>query len=308
MNDQQPGLVRPDVSAAEAVVIARSRFGIEVTATELGSNQDRNFLLEQADGVRHVLRIDNPVFSDDEREAQHAALEAYRNAGVPVPHAVPGLDGALTQRTEQGFAARLSSFVEGEPMLECGYLAPTVIERFGKLVASSVNALANLSHAGLDREHMWTMDVAHEQTQKLTGSISDPVLRVRVTAASEEAYAALSEVSASLPTQAIHGDLTDDNVMGRREPDGRLHPHTILDLGDIAYGWRISELAVTLSSLLHHEQRRPLRVLDAIVAYSRDVEITPSEARALWPLVVLRASVLVASGWHQLRIDRKSVV
>ena len=296
------GLVRPDVTESDAARIAFERYGIEVVASELGSNQDRNFLLTEPDGAKSVLRIDNQAFSDAAREAQHAALDAYRAAGVAVAAMLPGLDGEITQRWN-GFAARRSEFAAGEPMLDCGYLAPVVISEFGALAAASVNALAGLDHAGLEVPGIWDMRVAHEETLRLATSIEDETLRSRVLDAAEDAHAALSLVADALPVQAIHGDLTDDNVMGARGDDTRLHPHTVLDLGDLSYGWRVAELAVTLSSLLHHEPERPLAVLRAVRAFHRDAHLSAAEARALWPLVALRAALLVASGWRQLQID-----
>ena len=296
------GLVRPDVTESDAARIAFERYGIEVVASELGSNQDRNFLLTEPDGAKSVLRIDNQAFSDAAREAQHAALDAYRAAGVAVAAMLPGLDGEITQRWN-GFAARRSEFSAGVPMLDCGYLAPVVISEFGALAAASVNALAGLGHAGLEVPGIWDMRVAHEETLRLATSIEDETLRSRVLDAAEDAHAALSLVADALPVQAIHGDLTDDNVMGARGDDTRLHPHTVLDLGDLSYGWRVAELAVTLSSLLHHEPERPLAVLRAVRAFHRDAHLSAAEARALWPLVALRAALLVASGWRQLQID-----
>ncbi|GAA1610237.1 aminotransferase [Leucobacter chromiireducens] len=300
--EQTGGLVRPDVSEADAASIARECYGIEAVATELGSNQDRNFVLTEGDGSRSVLRVDNPVFTDPERDAQHAALEAYRAAGVPVAAVLPGLDGEETQRWG-GFAVRRSEFAPGAPMVDLGYFAPRVLEEFGALAAASVRALAELQHPGLDRDHMWVMAVAHEQTLALASAIADAEIRERVVDAANRAQFALEEVGAELPTQAIHGDLTDDNVTGLPGDDSRVHPHTVLDLGDLAYGWRVAELSVTASSMLHHDPERPLRLLDLIAAFHRDAPLSPAEARAVWPLIVLRAAVLVASGWRQLEID-----
>ncbi|UTX51981.1 aminotransferase [Leucobacter aridicollis] len=296
------GLVRPDVSEADATAIASDHYGVDVVARELGSNQDRNFVLEAADGSRTVLRVDHPVFEESAREAQHLALDAYRAAGVAVPSVLPGLNGDLVQRWGE-FAVRRSEFVAGGSLVDCGYLAPVVIREFGALAAASVNALAGLSHEGLERSHMWDMRVAHEHTLKLATAITDEGLRERVLAAATEAQASLDLVAAELPVQAIHGDLTDDNVVGVVGDDSRVHPETVLDLGDLSYGWRIAELAVTLSSLLHHDAARPVRVLDAVSVFNESAPIAEPEARALWPLVVLRSALLVASGWRQLEID-----
>ncbi|KJL25328.1 5-aminovalerate aminotransferase DavT [Microbacterium foliorum] len=299
---EKTGLVRPDVTEADAALIARDCYGVDATATELGSNQDRNFVLVEPDGARSVLRIDNPVFGDEARDAQHAALDAYRAAGVVVPAVLPGLDGALTQRW-RGFAVRRSEFAEGEALVDAGYLAPVVLAEFGTLAAASVTALAALEHPGLDRPQMWDMRVAAEQVRRLAPSISDAALRTAVVMAAEEATAALDPVCGRLPVQPIHGDLTDDNVTGRRGDDSRLHPHAVLDLGDLGLGWRVAELAVCVASMLHHEPERPLRTLETVTAFHADVPLSGDEALALWPLVVLRSALLVASGWRQLEID-----
>lgn len=296
------GIRRPDVSEADAVAIARDCYGLEAVARELGSNQDRNFVLECADGSRSVLRIDNPIFEDAAREAQHAALNAYRAAGISVPAVLPALGGELTARW-RGLAVRRSEFAEGESMVGVGYLASPVLEEFGELAAASVNALADLQHPGLDRSHMWDMRVSYEQVVTLARSITDEVLRSRVLNAAEEAWNAISKVAAELPVQAIHGDLTDDNVTGLPGADGRLHPHTLLDLGDLSYGWRVAELAVNAAALLAHEPERPVRVLEVIVAFHRTAQLSTAEARAVWPLVVLRASILLASGQRQLELE-----
>ncbi|MFB7843294.1 aminotransferase [Microbacterium sp. NPDC056052] len=302
MQEQTGGLVRPDVSVSDAIAIARDLWGIVVTASELGSNQDRNFLLTEQDGSRSVLRIDNPAFPDSARDAQHAALDAYRAAGVPVPAALPGGDGALTQRW-RGFAVRRSAFAEGEAMVDAGYFAPVVLREFGSLAAASVNALAGLAHPGLDRPQMWDMRVAADEARNLLPSIADPALRDRVSPVIAEAEELLRSVAAELPVQPIHGDLTDDNVMGVRGADSRLRPRTVLDLGDLALGWRVAELAVCASSMLHHEPERPLRVLETIAAFHAEAPLSEAEARAIWPLIALRAALLVASGWRQLEID-----
>ncbi|MFJ2542378.1 aminotransferase [Microbacterium sp. NPDC087589] len=296
------GLVRPDVSTDDAALIARECYGVEAAASELGSNQDRNFVLVEPDGSRSVLRVDNPVFGDDVRAAQHEALDAYRRAGVRVPAVLAGRDGELTQRW-RGFAVRRSEFAEGESMVDAGYLAPVVLAEFGTLAAASVNALAGLAHPGLERDQMWDMRVAYEQISALAASVTEAELRSRVRAATEDAQQALSIVAAALPVQPIHGDLTDDNVTGMRGADSRLHPHTVLDLGDLGLGWRVAELAVCVSSMLHHEPERPLRVLETVAAFHADAPLIRDEALAVWPLVVLRAALLVASGWRQLEID-----
>lgn len=307
MTEPQLGLRRPEVTTEDAEAIAKTLYGITASATELGSNQDRNFSLTEPDGTRSVLRIDNPAFPEVAREAQHVALDAYRAAGVAVPAVLPGLDGKATQ-VWHGLAVRRSEFADGEAMVDAGYFAPVVLREFGALAANSVLALAPLEHDGLDRgdsgpESMWDMRRAHAMTLHLAPAVRDCALRERLITAANAAAASLAPLEEALPVQAIHGDLTDDNVMGERGEDSRLHPRTVLDLGDLGYGWRVAELAVTAASLLHHEPERPLRVLDTIASFHERAPLSAAEARAVWPLIVLRSTLLVASGWRQLEID-----
>lgn len=123
------GMRRPDVSIAGVPAFARERFGIDASATELGSNQDRNFLLTAADGTRRLLKIDNPVFLPEEIDAQTRGLQHLAADGIRVPEPVPGADGALLQPLTTGTAvyrARMLSFVEGAP-------SPT---RYGSVIAT----------------------------------------------------------------------------------------------------------------------------------------------------------------------------
>src|SRR5205814_1011579 len=69
-----------------------------------------------------------------------------------------------------------------------------------------------------------------------------------------------------LPSQAVHGDVTDDNVVcllerGLRTPDG------IIDFGDLTSSWAVGELAVAITSVLRHAGAEPCSVLPAVRAF-----------------------------------------
>jgi 4-aminobutyrate aminotransferase-like enzyme len=80
-------------------------------------------------------------------------------------------------------------------------------------------------------------------------------------------------------------------------------PDGVIDFGDVATSWTVAELAVTCASLLHHDPRDPLVVLEAIAGFHDRVPLRDDEFDALWPLVQLRAAVLVVSGEHQVTLD-----
>lgn len=295
------GMSRPDVGAEGIPAFARERFGLDVSASELGSNQDRNFLLSGADGLRHLLKIDNPVFRPDEIEAQTRALQHLTAHGLLVPEPVPGLDGAVLQplpTPTASYRARLLTFVEGTPLADSVRIGHHDARRLGTLAARTDAALAAFAHPGLDRHLQWDMRHSRAVIDQLLPSVSDVALAARLGRAADDAWERLQAVAAELPITPIHGDLTPDNVV--RTAEDRL---AVIDFGDLALGWRVAEIAVTASGLLTRADGDAALALSAVQGYDEVVPFTPAEVRALWPLVVLRGCVLVVSGIHQGSLD-----
>ena len=65
----------------------------------------------------------------------------------------------------------------------------------------------------------------------------------------------------------------------------------------------MNEIAVTVSSLLHHDGLTPADTLPAIRAFHSIRPLSEDEADAIWPLVALRGVVLALSGRQQVRLD-----
>jgi 4-aminobutyrate aminotransferase-like enzyme len=109
----------------------------------------------------------------------------------------------------------------------------------------------------------------------------------------------VAELADDLPIQVIHSDVTGDNVVCDADgiPDG------LIDFGDLVRSWAVGELAVAISSVLCHDGAEPASTLPAIEAFHAIRPLGPAEIEALWPLVVLRAAVLVVSGLQQSSID-----
>ncbi|MBZ4276200.1 hypothetical protein LAN30_26700, partial [Mycobacterium tuberculosis] len=78
-----------------------------------------------------------------------------------------------------------------------------------------------------------------------------------------------------------------------------VQPDGIIDFGDLADSWAVSELAITMSSVLQHPGAGPSSVLPGIRAFHAVRALSVAEAEALWPLLVLRTAVLIVSGAHQ---------
>jgi 4-aminobutyrate aminotransferase-like enzyme/Ser/Thr protein kinase RdoA (MazF antagonist) len=294
------GLPVPLVSVAEAVRLAASSFGMKVSAFPLGSQQDCNFLLQGDGGPAGVLKIANPAFSRTEIGAQDAAAELVAAAGL---RAGVLTHGPAVVTAGGGLAlARVLRYLPGGTLTGAGYLAPRVVAELGAVAGRVSRALDGFTHPGLDRVLQWDLRHADRLVRVLAEHVRSPRLRDRVTRAAAAAWHRVEPLAGDLPVQAIHGDVTDDNVVcsvadGLRTPDG------VIDFGDLTSSWAVGELAVAITSVLRHAGAEPCSVLPAVRAFHAVRPLSAAEAEVLWPLVVLRAAVLVVSGEQQAVLD-----
>ncbi|WP_300682613.1 aminotransferase class III-fold pyridoxal phosphate-dependent enzyme [Nocardioides sp.] len=273
---------RPAVSAADAVRIAGElwAFPPETEVVELGSNQDRNFRLTPPDSIhRMVLKVANPAWERTALEAQHAALRAVIHAGLRAPEPI-----GTVEEVEVGghrFLTHLLTYLEGTPLLERDVFGLEECRLLGITAARTITALGAFAEIVEAAPSQWDLRVATEVID---------ALRPDLTEVTAEAVRRLRPLRADLPLQVIHGDLTDDNVVLTAGGEAG-----VIDFGDLATGWRCAELAVTLTSLLGKTPDDVAAVLACVEAFAAEVQLTDVELTALWPLVVLRAAVLVAS-------------
>lgn len=304
---QRLELPRPDVTAVEAGEILQSRYGLSGTISELGSQQDRNYRVDTGEH-RYVLKICHMAYETLELEAQNAAIRhiGEKQDAPRVPRIVPSTDGqdivAVGVRDET-FQVRLLEYLEGEGLNERRHLPQASVAALGSLCARLALALQDFSHPGLDRSLQWDLRRAGPVAVQLLSAISDSAARDRIAKTMVAAVRRIQPLAPMLRLQAVHHDVTGDNVVSHRDARGRLIPDGVIDFGDIIRGWLVGDLAVTCASLLHQADGDPLYILQAVKAYHAVYPLTPEELKALWPLIVARAVILVASSEQQISID-----
>lgn len=300
-------LPTPTLAIDEAEQFTRSVFALDARLEALGSQQDQNFVVRSAtDGTPlGILKVSNPVFSESEIDLQSraAALVASREPELRVPLIVEGSDGPLEGwwSTSQGQVhARVIEFMSGATLTGSRYLPPATGERMGELAGRVSRALTDFAHPAAARTIQWDSQHAGRVIDILLAEEPDDRVRAFVQDAATPARALLAAVAARLPRQLGHFDITDDNVL---HPEGGDLPDAIIDFGDVTESWAVGEIAVTVSSLLHHDGASVLSALPAIRAFHAIRPLGDDEIAALWPLVVLRGAVLVLSGRQQVRLD-----
>ncbi len=294
------GLARPAVTVAQAADVARRYWGLHGRLVELGSQQDRNFLVEGPG--RTVLKLAHAATGLAELSAQGLALRELAAAGVRVPLPVPSLAGADVERVEVGGATllgRVLGFVAGTPLIERAAFGVAEAGLLGDTAGRVAAALAGFRHPGTIRRTQWDLRAAGDVVADLLRFVP-AAARPALAAAREDAVRRLAPLAGQLPEQVIHADVTDDNVVVG--PDGTVG---VIDFGDLQHGWRVAELAATCAAVLMRGDD-PAPMLATVRAFAAHVPLTDDELAALWPLVVLRTAVLVVSNYEQAALDAGS--
>src|SRR5580692_3207010 len=243
-------LPAPLVSVEEAERVA-GRVGLAARARALGSQQDSNFLLVErdGDGVLGVLKIANPAFTAAEIAAQDAAAEHIAGA-VGWLRVGTVTHGPVAVATDGGEAsARVLRYLPGGTLTGQGYLSPQVVAGIGTVAGEVSRALRYFAHPGLDRVLQWDLRHADRLIARLAGHVGDGRLRALIEDTVRQAWGRVQPLAGHLPRQAVHLDVTDDNVVCTTR-DGIRWPDGVIDFGDLTTTWAVCELAVAITSLL----------------------------------------------------------
>ncbi len=306
---EQRELPAPQVSEAQAQEILAAHYGLTGRATSLGSQQDKNFTVHGANGaVLGVLKVANPAFTAEELRAQDEAAQLIAEAepglrvAVPLPNTAGEKCTAVTGLVDGTAYVRLLKYLPGGTLLQSGYLTPAAVAGLGDVAGRVSRALKDFTHPGLDRILQWDLRFGMAVVDELSSHVADLELRDRLQTAARAAWSRISPLDNVLPRQAAHIDLTDANVVVTRD-GGTVRPDGVIDFGDLSHTWAVSELAITASSVLGHAGAEVTSVLPAVQAFHAVRPLSAPEVDALWPMVVLRAAVLIVSGAQQAVLD-----
>lgn len=293
----------PQVGTDQVAQLLAQHYGLAGTLQSLGSQQDLNYRVDSPRG-RFVLKICRGDYDAVELHAQHAALDRLQT--VRVPKVIKSLTGeALLTLTLDGQAlhVRVLEYIDGQPLTHLPHLGRGVIAGFGDLCGRMSQALARFEHPGLQRTLQWDPRHAQALIKHLLATLENLPHRLALEQVAEQVEARIRPLADHLPWQAVHMDITDDNVVWQRDAQRHWQIQGVIDFGDLVHTWRIADLSVTCAALLHHADGDPFAILPAIQACHAVTPLQHEELLALWPLIVARAAVLVLSSEQQQRLD-----
>jgi len=290
--ETQPPRFTPD----EVARIAADLFSPEGTATDLGSERDETFLIDDG-GSGAVIKISNLGEDPAVLDLEHAAIEhvVRVDPGLPVARVrgeratFRGPDGVHHVRLFE----RLHGHVGG-PELD-----DRAVYAYAATHARLNLALRSFFHPAAGRELLWNL----EHTPKLRAlldAVDDPDRRLLVTRVIDAFEERISPRWPRLRTQVVHGDLSLENVL----LDDRDRINGIVDFGDCGYTGQVADFAVALASLVRGRPGgdvfRVGRI--AVDGYASRLPFESEELAVLGDLVAARLAMIVAiSAWRVRR-------
>ena len=197
------------------------------------------------------------------------------------------------------YLLRLVTFIEGEPLIDALHLAPAVLRALGEAAGLVARALEGFEHPAADRAMQWDPRHVGAVVEALAAHVEDPRRRALAVGVADAAAEAIERLAPFLPRQIVHCDVTDWNVIGRRDRAGRLMPCGVIDFGDITRTLRVCELAVAASIAYGHEPDEPICAAAEIVrGFDAACPLDDAELEALPHLIAARAAI-VAVGTEQ---------
>lgn len=291
----------PGFDVESAVAIAKEYFDIRVSARQLPSERDQNFLLTDRAGEKFVLKIANALEVPEFIEAQNAVLKHLEKRISFCQRLVPASSREETvsvrSLTEAKHLVRMVHYLPGVPLAEIKPHSAKLLRDLGRKLGELDRALADFDHPAVHRDFHWDLANGNRVIDEYGGLISDVSLRKLV-------CKCRVEFDADLRRSVIHGDANDYNVLV--DPD-RMTVVGLIDFGDMVYSYTAGNLAIAIAYVVLEKEDPVTAAAQVVEGYTQEFSLLQNELDILWDLVRLRLamSVCMAATQRQQQPDNE---
>ena len=274
-------------------------WGIQARLTQLAGEYDLNFLAETLAGEGYILKVMRPGCNRELIEMQVSALAHVRDQPLAdlYPEVIATLQGvACVSCLDTDGKPRLLWLLSRLPGRSYAQSAPktrALAGDLGRAVGATDRVFETFRHPALERDFKWHLMQALWIKPEL-GVISDPDRRRLLQDIVADFSGILGQLQ-NLPTQAVHNDINDYNILVSDEFCAPRRITGLIDLGDMCIAPRICDLAIAAAYVVL-ERSDPEEALEALVAgYHAENPLLSVELDVLWPLLQMRLAVSVVN-------------
>lgn len=297
--------VAQPTTESQAVELARSLYGLTVTAKSLPGEYDDNFHLTPRDSAPEspagfVLKVMHPARERSFIDMQCRALLhlAARAPQLTLPRVRLNKNGQpLASVTTPDGTQRLVwmlSYIPGTMLAKARPHSPILLASLGQFLGQMDAALADFSHPAAGRELKWDLARAgwiRQHLHQLRHPSQRALVEKFLSPYESEVVPALPQLRRSI----VYGDANDYNVLvGPPLPLPRKIA-SVIDFGDMHETITVSEVAIAAAYAILGKEN-PLRsAADVITGYHRAFPLMPTELQILYPLIGTRLAVSVVN-------------
>lgn len=289
-------------SENDIAAIVNTRFGIHAVATPLTGEYEHNFLLTDASGVRHILKIAGEEHPGSFFEAQIAMTRHLEAGGMGerFPRYLPNRGGELITHLHwagRNWYMRLLTFLEGTFWMDTADRPDSLYADLGRFLGRMDHLLGDFAHPAMHRRYLWDISNAAEAEQKIS-CIADPERRRMVASFLLRFQTEALPAIPALRHAYVHHDANDTNILVQ---EGTVTG--LIDFSDMVYTALINNLAVACTyAMMNHED--PIRVAAFVVSgYHKEYPLELREADLLFFLIGARLCISVTQSAYNATLD-----
>jgi hydroxylysine kinase len=283
-----------------------SAYGLEGTVRRLGGEKDDNFILTTERGESFLVKVAHLYEDPDVVSLQTSVLD-YLERVAPellIPRVVRDVDGLSDAPVSGGPLAgrrvRVTTYLEGT-VLRNVESTSTLRHEIGTTAAQLDHALKSFDHVGLRRALLWDIGQAKELLpllDELPATKERQLLEVQLERFVSEVLPRLS----SLRSQAVHNDLSTDNLLVTH--DGRSLTG-ILDFGDVVHTQLVNEVAIAASYQLSASHDPTNEAVEVVAGYHATSPLTDEELNLVPELIVGRVLLwVIIPRWRSAKLPQ----
>ncbi len=290
----------PDVGLEEFWAAAlKNHWGIEAKLSALPGEFDQNFLAQEKNGAKCILKIMRNDCPDWLIKAQVEAIEHLhcKDSMLKVPKVLKSSMGTSFIREADNYGNErliwVQTYIAGKCYAEIKQKSPDISFDVGVALGNIAKALADYQNESLARDFKWNLPGS--LWIKKYFSVIEDFGRLKIISKIVDDFEEILPKLSSLGKQTIHNDPNDHNIIVSGKKYQSLSVSGIIDFGDICVAPRVCDLSIAAAYIVL-DNSEPEKMLAAFVSgYHSVYPLNAEEIDLVWRLLRMRLAVSVVN-------------
>ncbi len=279
--------------------VLKTHWGIDAKLRPLPGELDQNFLAQDQNGSKYILKIMRNDCPEWLIKAQIESIEKIniKDPSLKIPKIIKSLQGTpfiiQNDQTEKARILWVQRYIPGKCYAEIKQKTTDLSFAIGVTLGGIDKALANYQNEKLVRDFKWNLP-GSLWIEKYLAVIKNSERNWIISKIVKDFKEVLPELS-NLSSQIIHNDPNDYNILISGDNYRSLTVSGIVDFGDICQAPRICDLAIAAAYIVL-DHPNPENMLAALVSgYNSIYPLSTQEVDIIWRLLRMRLAVSVVN-------------